>query len=1090
MGAPASQVSLANRRSGSVEMGTVWRIELFGGLRAVGGREIRRFRTQKTGALLAYLAYHLDQTHPRELLGELLWQELDPERGRGRLRQALASLRRQLESPLPPTPAGRVLLADRHSVGLNPAAVTTDVREFETALHAAAHSGQPQALAEAIDRYSGELLPGYYEDWVLPERERLAERFFQAACRLARQLEARGDWDGALEYAGRAVRADPLREEAHEELIRLLAAAGRPAAAVRQYRALERILAREIGATPGDHLRQLARELARAPSRSGAAAPDAGSVPPGDGTAKATRSRPPAVALVDQGEIPGGIGGPPLTGVRTGNLPPQLNRFFGRRAELAQLEALLTPGGNPHTDDTDRLVTLTGLGGCGKSRLALEAGRHLLAAYRGAVWFVSLVEVTEAGRIPDAVADALCLKRSPEISTLDQVVGALTRPAPGSPVLLVLDNFEQLVDEGAAVVQALLERAPALACLVTSRRALGLSGERQFPVSPLPTPRGPAVPATLAESESVQLFMDRAQAVRPDFALTERNAAAVAGLCERLEGIPLAIELAAARSSVLTPSQMLAQLEGRFDFLSTRRRDIAERHRTLRATLEWSFRLLPPDLERFLVRLSVFRGGWALEAAEAVCGGTGVMEYRGDGAMDVSDSPDPITPPLQHSNTPLVTDPLDLLAQLRECSLILAEERREGMRFRMLETVREYAAGQLEAKEREALAARHAAFFLQLAERAQTLRPGPEQVLRLEEVEREHDNLRAALGWALEGDAETALRLVWELFQFWYLHGYVTEGREWLEQANARGAACPAAVRARALLAASCLAGEQADNVRSAALCGESIALFREARDPLGLARAQSTLGMICLNGGDYAAATTHLEAALSPLREFGHEDAEAVTLRSLGRVATEQGDYARATALFEASREGYQRLQAKPGVTSVLAALASVARFQGHYARAAELYEESLRELRALGIRPGVAAALRGLGAMALRQQERERARGLLSDSLVLVREARSRREIAALLEEFAELARQEGSAADAARLLAAAGALRDAIGAPLPPNERPAQAALLAALRDALGEPDFTVAWQSGWGLTWEEAAALALQEREPAAGARAHP
>jgi predicted ATPase len=332
-----------------------------------------------------------------------------------------------------------------------------------------------------------------------------------------------------------------------------------------------------------------------------------------------------------------------------GQLPPQFTRFFGRAEEIARLEGLLL-------DEQARLVTLTGPGGSGKTRLALEVARQVLEPFRGAVWFVPLADLADSRLIVDAVGEALSIQQVPGVERLEQVVEVLSR----QPTLLVLDNFEHLLreEEGergeredgrgrkrteenttspphhlttspTALVRTLLSRVPTLACLVTSRQRLELAGEREYRVRPLPTPEGVTTLAEVVRCESVRLLVDRAQAARPDFQVTARNVSAVAALCDGLEGIPLALELAAARAQVLTPAQMVAQLEQRFDFLVSRRRDVAARHRTLRAAMEWSYQLLPLELQRFFARLSVFRGGWTLEAAAAVCcGGDEGLEMR------------------------------------------------------------------------------------------------------------------------------------------------------------------------------------------------------------------------------------------------------------------------------------------------------------------------------------------------------------------------------------------------------------------------------------------------------------------------------
>lgn len=575
-------------------MDAPWRIELLGRLRATqGDRVVTRFRARKTGLLLAYLAYYIQRPHPREALIDLLWPEADLSPGRGNLSKELSSLRRQLEPP--GVPVGAVIVADHFAVQLNPAACVTDVAQFESALQSASRAGNDRdsvcRLVEAVELYAGELLPGYYEEWILQERQHLAEQCLGAIHQLVSALEQAGDLESALEHARRAVRADPMREEAHFDLIRLYAAAGQPSAALRQYHELERLLRDELDETPSAATRALAEELRR----------DARTV-------VVARSAPPEVTPAGERGAPSPaapVEAAPLRPSRpTPRLPLQFTRFFGREEEIARLaETLLC--------SEARLVTLTGPGGSGKTRLTIAVADRLQEAFREAIAFVPLADLTDADQIPDAIMKALDLPRSADLDPLEQVVEVLNR----HPSLLVLDNLEHLVEEGALLVKRLLERIPTLTCLVTSRQRLSLAGEQEFVVLPLPTPRRSDSPERLLQYASVKLFVDRAQAVRADFQVTAANASAIAALCDRLEGLPLALELAAARALVLTPDQMLARLEERFDFLVSRQRGASSRHRTLRGAIDWSYRLLSADLRRAFARLSVFHGGWTLEAA-------------------------------------------------------------------------------------------------------------------------------------------------------------------------------------------------------------------------------------------------------------------------------------------------------------------------------------------------------------------------------------------------------------------------------------------------------------------------------------------
>ena len=600
-------------------MDAPWRIRLLGALRVEAGETtISRFATSRVAVLLARLAFYPQRAHSREELADLLWPEADLGAGRLNLRVAIASLRRQLEPP--PISPGSILVADRSFIGLNPDAFRCDVVEFEAAWAKASRAASPlskrDALAGAAALYGGDLLPGFYDDWIAEERERL----------------------------------DALHEE-------LCAQQGELAARI----------------------------------------------PTGQPSIMATES-----AVESAAPSPRLLCPPRLL-----RLPIQFTRFFGREQDCTHISDLL------EMLDT-RLVTLTGTGGVGKTRLALETAHQITertaSRFAGPMCFVPLADLSDARLIPAAIADALALARADDVEPLDQVVAALSELR---PALLVLDNFEHLVKRGAPLVLSLLTRLPSLTCLVTSRRRLLLPGEREYPVSPLPVPPLGLLdaPETPDQVTSVQLFVDRAQAARPDFQLTRGNAAAVAALCRNLEGIPLAIELVAARAMALSPAQMNERLAQRFEVPSSRGGDEEDHYRSLWAALAWSYELLSPSLQRFFRGLSIFQGGCTVEAAQAVC-----------------------------------TEPraLEFLTQLRERSLVMVDHDGAAPRFRLLETLREFAGEQLSEGERAGLRARHGDYFMAQAEASRAALCGPEQAHWLERLEADNDNLRAALDAAYE----------------------------------------------------------------------------------------------------------------------------------------------------------------------------------------------------------------------------------------------------------------------------------------------------------------------------------------------------
>ena len=736
----------------------ILQIQLFGGLVVpCADGAAARFETRRAASLLAFLAVNRKRSHPREELIEMLWPDEDADATRIRFRQVLTTLRRTLESAC--LDQTDLLVADRASVRLSPN-VSTDVGQFEDALQAAARAASSEtrlaALRRAVDLHGGELLPGYYDDWVLAERRRLEEDYLTALHRLTKALADAGQMEQALEYARKTVRQDPLREEGHADLIRLLAGAGRIADALRQFRELEQVLWKELRATPSADVQAMVESLRAAPTLVFAPAP-----------VKADFEGSHAAD-----EIPAARRDIPYPAL--GGVPVRLTRFFGRRTEIETLSRILT---EPlESDASTRLLTLVGPGGSGKTRLALEVARRAAASFPGGVWFTPLADVDGAGLLVSAVADALRPGPPPDGELWNF---CLARLGTGR-ALLILDSMEHLVDDGAQMVRALLEQAEGLTCLVTSRRRLNLGGEQDYAVPPLPVPDEFEPEDQALLTPSMQLFLDRAKQVSPQFALTRGNQATVAALCRRLEGIPLALELAAGWAGSLTPAQMLPRLSQRFQLLVSRRADMDARHRSLRATLEWSYSRLEPELQRCFAQLGVFRGGWTLDSAEAVC-----EEQRA----------------------------LDILSQLAQHSLLIAETQGEEIRFTMLETLREYALEQMPPEQYPTLGARHASWHQEFAEQAAPALTGPDQVRWLDRLESESENLRAALQWRnrdgarrTAADTEAGLALAGSLWRFWDVRGHHEEGLQWLETFlyGPNDAVTPA--RVRALEAAGCLA--------------------------------------------------------------------------------------------------------------------------------------------------------------------------------------------------------------------------------------------------------------------------------------------
>ena len=1000
-----------------------WRFQLLGGLRAsCGDQTLEKFQTQKTATLLAYLAFYPHCRHTREELIDILWPDAEPEAGRNRLSQALVWLRPRLE--FSQEMRGTVLRADRRSVGLNPQAIFVDVFAFEAAAKAGTEAAAPVAsLEQAAALYSGELLPGYYEDWLLAERQRLLNLFLSVLQRLVLHYEQVEDWERALGHARGALTSDPLSEELHCTLMRLLSSSGQADAALRQFRELERVLGKELGEAPSQSARALVEQIRLSKNA------------PPMRRSEAIRPQPSPPPLVK-----------PLT------------RFFGRDAELRSLRALLT------SEDV-RLVTLTGTGGSGKTRLAIEAATQLAADYDGAVWFIPLAEVTDSDMIPGILGDTLALPRSTTTSPREQVIEALSR----RPTLLALDNLEHLVEGAAPLIRNLLELTPALKVLATSRRLLTLEGEREVSVLPLAPPiwedaQGRQISLDrLMQVESVRLFVDRAQSVRPAFAVTPQNAEAIAQICTRLEGLPLAIELCASWAQTLTPAQMLAQLTRRFDLLVSRRVDIAPRHRSLRAALEYSYLLLPPDLQQLFVQLSIFRGGWTAEAAQAVC-----LESASD--------------------NPTLTA-LTNLTELRERSLLIAEEEtgaETGMRYRMLESLREFAGEQRTLAEDTVLRRRHAEYFLMLAEAAEAQITGPQQATWLKRLEAEHDNLRAALAWALETQPEVGLRLAVALSKFWEIRGFFHEAQQWLARLLpfATGANSPPAglrLRAQTLNAYANAFEGLTDFAAAEAYTAQALAAWRELGEASGMAASLATLGSIAMMREEYEPAVRLLQEARSLAHAAGDERINAGAVHSLGRIALARENWDEASEALTESLALHRALDDRAKAAAALNNLGLVARYRGDMAAARHLLNQALSEHRSLGDRPRTAITLLNLGTVERVDRRYEQAASALRQSAALALEIEDRRVQTWCIKEFGHLTCAVGNWESGIRLLAASESLRQTLGMSFRPADPGELSRDVSLARSALGQSEFDAAWEAGSRWRIEEAYAHAMQTSE---------
>jgi non-specific serine/threonine protein kinase len=1016
---------------------------LFGPIEVhLASRPLPRLRSRKGLWLLALLALRSGREVDRDWLAATLWPDSDEAHGRRSLRQSLHDLRLALGPQ-----------ANRLG-GEGPATLRLDLHgAFVDALSfdAAVARGGPEALAEAVALHRGPLLEDCAEEWLLPERRAREQAYAAALESLAAAAASGQDPATAARYYQLAIAADPYREDLQRALMQALAESGSPSAALLVYRQFRALLWRELVAAPAEETTALFRQLQ-------------------EQTRARTRPRTPRRLLAASG----------ATASRP--LPIPLTGLIGREADVREVQRRLASA---------RLVTLTGTGGIGKTRLALHVAQEPGGRYPEGAWFVDLAALTEPALVPAAVAAALGIQEEPARPLKDTLVDWLASRA----LMLVLDNCEHLLQPCAALAEALLSRCPSLRILATSRQPLGLPGEvvwrvpsLQLPIASTQFPVRTAAPLTaeqwqqVTESPAVRLFVERARAAEARFEVTAHNAAAIAQVCRRLDGIPLAIELAAARVRAMSVAKIAARLHERFQLLGGADRHAQApsrlpRHRTLRAAIDWSYELLS-DAERTVMRrLAVFAGGWTLEAAEAVCG------ERVGSLRSGSDPASQVDPPPIHA-----AEVLDLIASLVEKSLVVYEEQDGEERYRLLETIREYFGERRDGDgEDAALRTRHLAYFLALVRTAERPLEGADQVAWLDRLEIEHDNMRAALSFGLDPAAssdlriesaglthalvlnagsstitpsEAALWLAGVLLRFWQVRGYLTEGREWLAQALAR-AAPDAPGRAKALNAAGALAYWQADYRTARAHWEQGLALFRKQGDLRRAAGLLNNLGMVASEEGDFNAARAAYEESVAINRELGDRLGMGYSLHNLGTLASAQEEFAAARSLYEQSLAIYREAGVPWDTAASLQCLGWTAFEQGDLVAAHALHAESLSICRELGDRAMIAESLEALAALAREQAGNGAPERGVSVSRVV------------------DAGRSSAAACRAARLLGAAEALREEVGVPVRTSEQEVYDRGVDRVRRLAGEAAFAAAWAEGRAMTLEQIIADALDE-----------
>jgi predicted ATPase/DNA-binding SARP family transcriptional activator len=910
--------------------------------------------TRNAQSLLAYLILNSGKAYRREKLAGLLWPNSSEENARSNLRHELWRLRKALE------PDGEsYIVADDLTIAFNSESeFSLDVHRLESI---SVDSSTIEDLISAISAYQGELLPGFYDEWVFIERDRLEAIFEAKNARLLEMLQAEGRWSDVLEWGNRWIALVQWPEPAYRAMMSAYANIGDISRAVATYERFSLGLQREMGMKPSEQTQALYKRL-KSGWKSDLRTP--------------VNSRTVEGSLTSKDET---IPTSPMPVARPYNLPIPLTSFIGREKEIRHVERMVSGM---------RLITITGPGGVGKTRLAIQVANTTASMFNDGAWWVDLESLYESAKsqkiakqrmqasvqtdhapitqtghpeltgvdlVAQAVSKALRIPESSNLTIYKGVIEYLK----DKNLLLVLDNCEHLIEACAILAEQVLRDSPEVKILATSRESLGVPGEKSWSLPSLSLPeRVPSIDVIeIFKSEAVNLFIERACDILPGYEPDDTEVRTIGQICRQLDGIPLAIELAAARMNLLSAQEITARLDRRFSLLTGGRRTVLPRHQTLRAAIGWSYELLEKDEQILFRRLSIFTDSFTLEAAEIVCA---TQEIPTD-------------------------EVLTLLGRLVDKSLLNVEPSRFTpeleTRYRFMDTIRSFGRLKLdEAEETSWMRDQRSSYYLQLVEAAEPELRGSKQLIWLTRLKEEHNNLRSVMQWSLDtNDSEGALRLVGSLWRYWWMQSDHNEGREWLGKALSMGGLQPPGLRAKALNGAGILARGQGDFDNASTYLEECVEIQSGLKDNNGIANVLNSLGILAHLQGNNTKAIDHYQESLNIRREIGDKRGIAASLHNLSMMNLENGEFVQAEELVNESLALFQEVNDLRNIAANHQLLGYIMYELGNIEQSEEFFRKSLLTMKDLGQRNDIIECLEGLAGVAAHLNQSQRAARLL---------------------------------------------------------------------------------------------------------------